>query len=72
MICATYEASGQVVIVNPPPVDISTCALLIPTPADRQSPFDLSVAGGSAIATAIVFIWAVGFCFRALIRTLNQ
>lgn len=71
MICATYNASGQVAIVNPPPADISTCALLIPTPADSMSnPFILSVSDGYTIALAVVSIWAIGFGFRALIRSL--
>ena len=71
MICATYTNTGQVVIVNPPPADISTCALLIPTPADgMNNPFILSASDGYAIAIAVVSIWAIGFAFRVLSRSL--
>lgn len=71
MICANYTNTGQVVIVNPPPVDISTCALLIPTPADgMNNPFILSASDGYAIAIAVVSIWAIGFAFRVLSRSL--
>ena len=34
-------------------------------------PLQLTPAEGAQIAIAIVAIWAVGFGFRALIRTLN-
>lgn len=71
MICATYNASGQVIVVTPPPADLSTCALLIPTPADgMNNPFILSASDGYAIAIAVVSIWAIGFAFRVLSRSL--
>jgi hypothetical protein len=70
-LCATTNASNQVVIVTPPPADVTTCALLIPTAEDSMnSPFSLTPADGLAIATAIVSVWAVGFATRALIRVL--
>ena len=34
-------------------------------------PLQLTPAEGAQIAIAIVAVWAVGFGFRALIRTLN-
>jgi len=71
-ICATYDASGAVSVVTPPPVDMSTCALLIPTTDDRlNDPFHLSAADGSSIAIAIILVWSVGFAGRAIIRCLN-
>ncbi len=71
-LCATYNVVGQVLIVIPPPADLSTCALLIPTADDAaNNPFLLSPADGVAVAFAIVSVWAVGFGFRALIRSLN-
>lgn len=70
-MCATYNASNQVTIVTPPPADMSTCALLIPTVGDSiNDPFHLSSADGAAIAFAVVAAWATGFGFRALIRAL--
>ena len=71
MICATYDASGVVSIVTPPPADVTGCALLIPTAADQaNNPFALSGADGVAVAAAIVGVWCVGFAGRALIRAL--
>jgi hypothetical protein len=70
-VCATYNAAHQVMVVSPPPADLSTCALLIPTANDSMnSPFSLSMADGLAIAGAIVAVWAVGFAFRAIARSL--
>lgn len=34
-------------------------------------PLQLDAAEGAAIAGAVLAVWAVGWCFRALIRTLN-
>lgn len=71
-LCATYNASNQVSIVTPPPADMSTCALLIPTVGDSlNNPFILSAADGYTIALAVVSAWAVGFASRALIRTVK-
>jgi hypothetical protein len=72
MQCATWNAENAVVIVTPPPSDISTCALLIPNSGDvLNSPFSLSAEDGLAIASAIVLVWGVGFATRALIRVLK-
>jgi hypothetical protein len=40
---------------------------------DELSPFpaEMSLAGGGQIAGAVLAVWAVGYGFRALIRTLN-
>ena len=71
-LCATYNGLNQVLIVTPPPADMSTCALLIPTVADSiNDPFHLSAADGYAIAIAIVTVWCTGFAARALIRALR-
>lgn len=71
-LCATYNITGAVLIVTPPPADLSTCALLISTAAEwGNNPFALSEADGIAIASAIVLVWTVGFCWRALNRTLS-
>ena len=70
-LCATYNAAGQVLIVSPPPADMTTCALLIPTSADPVNPFALSAEGGAQVAFAILGAWAVGFAARVLIRTLS-
>jgi hypothetical protein len=72
MRCATWNSGHQVIIVDPPPADMTTCALLIPEAGDTvNSPFALSAEDGIAIAAAIVGVWVVGFGTRALIRVLN-
>ena len=71
-LCATYNEANQVLIVNPPPADMSTCALIISTPAEVQSnPLALSVEDGTAIATAVVLCWVAGAAARVLIRSLS-
>lgn len=72
MQCASWNASNQVVIVTPPPADLSSCALLIPNAGDSlNSPFTLSVADGVTIGSAIVFVWGVGYASRSVIRALR-
>lgn len=71
-LCATYNGANQVLIVTPPPADMSTCPLLIQTAEDWQNnPFYLSTADGMAVAVAIVAVWSAGFAGRALIRALR-
>lgn len=71
MLCATYDAEGVISIVLPAPADITTCALLIQTPAESaNNPFMFSAEDGAAIAYAVVGVWCVGFAGRALIRSL--
>ena len=72
-LCATYNSTGQVSIVTPPPADMSTCALLIPTTEDNvNNPFILSAAEGYAIALAVVSVWALGFASKALISVVKN
>ena len=70
-LCATYNATGQVTILQPQPADTSTCSLMIPTSDDGMNIFKLSAEDGTAIAFAIVTVWCVGFASRAVIRLLN-
>jgi hypothetical protein len=73
MRCATWDAGHQVILVEPPPADLATCALLIPEAEDTlNSPFALSAEDGMAIAVAIVGVWIVGFGSRVLIRVLGR
>jgi hypothetical protein len=73
MRCATWDLSRQVILVEPPPADLSTCALLIPEAGDSlNNPFALTAEDGLAIAAAIVGVWIVGFGSRILIRVLGH
>jgi hypothetical protein len=72
-LCAMVNGESQVVIVNPQPTDITTCALLVPTSGDDlNNPFNLSVEDGSAIAGAIASLWIAAFAFRVLICLVNE
>ncbi len=46
------------------------------TPAELNqymvSPFQLSLSEAGAISTAVLLVWAVGFGFRMLIRSLRE
>jgi hypothetical protein len=35
-------------------------------------PFNLTEEQGALIAAAILAIWAIGWCFRALVRTVRE
>lgn len=72
MLCATYNGSNQVLIVTPPPADMSTCALIIPTYAETlNSPFSLSASDGSAIAAGIAALWFTAYVVRLFIKTVR-
>ena len=71
-MCATYNGTGQVTVVTPPPADMSTCALLIPTVGDSiNDPFHLSAQDGLDISYAILTVWAVAVGWRILIRLIK-
>lgn len=70
-------SSGQVVLANPQPVDLSNCSALVLSGAEYQALaaadiFNISVADGLTVSTAIVGVWAIGWAFRALIITLKE
>jgi hypothetical protein len=70
-------SSGQVVVANPQPADLSNCSAVVLSGAEFQGLatadiFNISVADGLTIATAIVGVWAIGWVFRALILTLKE
>lgn len=49
---------------------VSPCEVTL-THVVEVAPFNLDAAGGAAVAVAILAVWAVGFAFRALIRSVN-
>jgi hypothetical protein len=73
MRCATWDTGHQILLVDPPPADLSTCALLIPEPGDTLNhPFSLSAEDGMAIAFAIVGVWTAGFAVRVVSRAIGR
>lgn len=75
-ICVDFS-SGQVVVANPQPADVSNCSAVVLSGAEFQGLatadiFNISVADGLTISTAIVGVWVIGWAFRALIITLKE
>lgn len=54
------------------PVTVVCSAACTVTHVISVPPFDLDTEASGQIAVAVLAIWAVGFAFRALIRTLNN
>lgn len=72
MRCVAIDGSGFVVDVDPQPVEVSACALVLSSGGELgANPFNLSQADGEAIAWAVVVVWAIGFAWRAVIQTLK-
>ena len=70
-------SSGQVVVANPQPADLSNCSAVVLSGAEFQGLatadiFNISVADGLTISSAIVGVWVIGWAFRALIITLKE
>lgn len=75
MICAsTHNANGVVYIVQqePQPADVSMCPLVIANVGEiGQNPFSLTLDQGVQIGGAILFVWAIAWIFRALLKALS-
>lgn len=72
MRCVTINTRGVVVDVDPQPADWSSCALVLQSGAEAgANPFYLSADEGQSVALAIIFVWGVGFGFRAIIQLLK-
>lgn len=72
MLCVTTDAGGAVVLVDPQPVDLTTCASVLVSGSDAiNSPFALTPEQGSEIGGAILGVWAVAYVFRVIIRAFS-
>lgn len=65
---ATVMVNGVAVLT---PVDAAPCTtLVVVTPAEYEvmssSPFNLSLTDGALIATAILGVWGIGYCWRSI------
>ncbi len=73
MRCVTVDASGFVVEVSPEPADVTTCALVLASPAEvGSSPFALTVDEATTLAWAIAPMWIVAWIFRAYLQPLRN
>lgn len=66
MICVQQEASGSLSVVNPQPVDVSTCSAVLATPLELSVFPPLSADEGFVVSGSILAVWAVAFSFRAI------
>lgn len=59
-------------MAEPTVIDCATACTVTVVHELSLPPLQLDTAAGAAIASAILAIWAIGFGFRALIRTLKN
>lgn len=75
MIClqaVQTPAYTVVTVVLPQPVDVTACSMVIGNYAETANPWNqLSAVQGAQIAGAILVVWAVGYAFRVLIKSLR-
>jgi hypothetical protein len=65
--CVTVDGSGAVVDVVPQPADVTTCTLVLATPAEvGSSPFALSVEDATLLGFGIVAVWVTAWVIRSL------
>ncbi|WP_240794622.1 hypothetical protein [Azoarcus sp. DD4] len=72
MLCVAVDESGVLVAVDPQPVEVTGCSLVVQSAAELSvSPFALTPEQGSEVAGSILALWALAYVFRLLIRTLK-
>lgn len=72
MICVQVGGDGAVYVVDPQPVDVGGCGLvLVGANEIAGSPFALTTEQGAQIGMAIVAVWSVAYVVRALVRVGN-
>lgn len=60
---------GTVSVINPPPADITTCTMLLVSPAELSTMWPpLSIGDAVVIGSAIWLCWMVVYGFRVLRR----
>lgn len=72
MICVTVTETGEVVVADPQPVEVTSCTAVLISGAESWqlgSIFQpLSTSDAIAIGSAIWLAWATAWGFRVLIR----
>lgn len=73
MLCASL--SGSSLVVAPAGTVCGASDLVVFTSAEAgqlfNSPFNLSIEQGGAVAVAVLSVWAVAWAFRVVIKALN-
>lgn len=73
MRCVAIDPAGVVVVANPEPADVSSCSLVLASPGEiGASPFALDVPAASAIAAAVLLVWAGAWGARQIINHLRS
>lgn len=73
MICLVSNGIGGWVAANPQPATYTECLNILAVPDDvTAGAFALSVADGSALASAIIGVWAVAAAFRIAIAMMSS
>lgn len=72
MICVAVDSNGVLYAVEPQPVSVIECGLVVSSGAAAvASPFHLTVEEGAQIGFAVLLIWALAYGFRLLARVGN-
>lgn len=72
MQCVVVDTNGALVLQDPQPADISSCAMVVLSGSEAVgNPFALSAEDGAAVGVAIIGVWAVAFAIRAVIQPLK-
>lgn len=72
MLCAGVAPDGSVYLVDPQPVDTSSCGLVIQSAFEVAStPWALDPSAAAEVGGAVLFVWAVAYAFRLAIRALH-
>lgn len=66
MLCVTTTPDGTLAVLNPQPVEATACTLVVLSPSEAASPFNLSLEAGTAIGVAILGVFAVAATFREI------
>jgi len=71
--CVIVDGSGFVVDVDPQPVEVSSCGLVLQSGAEVvASPFALDLDSAAALGGAFAALWAIAYVLRLLRRQLEE
>lgn len=66
MWCVEIDGAGAVTVPASQPVDASLCTAVLAAPSELSVFPAISAEEGALISSAILAVWAVAFCFRAI------
>lgn len=66
MLCVTPTPDGFLAVANPQPVQATDCTLVVLSPAEAASPFNLTIEQGHILGVSILGVWAVAYVFRVI------